>query len=576
MKRGDADAAVEAATARALELARRRDPASLVEAAEAIEAVRALAPSRIVAAKLAHAEGYVRYLRNEEHAPVRALDRAASLFPRDHPLRARVFDTLGAYFHHTAGDLHRARDAYQLAYDDKRALVDREGLEAMWHELSVSAGNLSWIEIALERWEEAERWTRVDLELDAAWGHLGRDRENARVRATLLGQLARIALERRPHARDEILDHLERSLAAAPAGSYTEAHLWLDAARVRWRLGDRDDAERLLARATELARTGGYPQLEPDLRFLRGQLGGDGVKDPEDRRFLTAYADLEAARAAFAELHQHADECEVVHQMASLLHQVGRAADAKRAILERGLPVAERHLAGSRQPLPRLEALLAWIDPEAPIAVRERRARGGVPAETYLRRRGERRERAVVTCDLRGFAALADAAVDPAAAIATLDRYLRAIGEVILDAGGVIEAYVGDDVLASVDDAATAARVAIAARRRVDELALEGRLLGEPALALAVGVAAGPVIAGTVGFPGKLQEGIVGATVDLARRLLRVAGAGEIVVDRATATAVRGACRTRKLGARAGLDRTPAWLLLGAEHGERRQRRRGG
>ena len=58
-------------------------------------------------------------------------------------------------------------------------------------------------------------------------------------------------------------------------------------------------------------------------------------------------------------------------------------------------------------------------------------------------------------------------------------------------------------------------------------------------LGIGVSVASGPVTVGIIGGEGRLEYAAVGQTVNLAARLCEQAGAGDILVDDATAELVR-------------------------------------
>jgi class 3 adenylate cyclase len=569
----------EAVAALAFLLGRQRRGPTLDEAAERIAAAQALRGlPKIGQARLAHAEGYILYQQGKERLPVVVLNHAVDLFPRDHRFRPRVFDTLGQYFQHTAGDLDRARAYYEHAYIGKQELVATWGMVEMWEDLALSSGNLGRLELTLERWAEAEKWTRIDLELEEQYGAAARPpddetvtpaqrTESVRVRAMMLGQLARIALGRGPSELSQASGYLAQAMSLVPSGSYTEVTLWFDWARVALGLGDRIEAERRIARAEALATAGKYDHLHSYVSLIRGQVMGDGLTSATDPRFVAACASLDDAMAKFAGATQPQEQCETISVKAELLRKVGRVEEARRLVLDRGIPLAERSLFGQLQPLARLENLLAELDPGELAQVRARRMRGGIPAEEHTGRlRGERRSITVWTCDIRGFAAYCDEH-DDAEVVATLNRFFRALGEPILAADGFIDKYVGDNILAYFTSASTAAGIALRALQIVDQLNTEWQHLHKEPLEIGIGIASGEAIVGSVGFAGKLEHTIIGSTVNLACRLVGLAGPGEIAIDQATARALRGEFRTAPWGRGKvklkGFDPQPVFKLLG-------------
>ncbi len=138
---------------------------------------------------------------------------------------------------------------------------------------------------------------------------------------------------------------------------------------------------------------------------------------------------------------------------------------------------------------------------------------------------GEMRTVSILFADLRGFTALSEA-LGPAGMVRLLNDYFSFMADVIREHGGVIDKYIGDAVMALFgaplsrgDDAARAIR---AARDMIRALALFNapRLAaGEPPVDIGIGLATGPVIAGTIGSPDRLNYTVIGDAVNLAARL---------------------------------------------------------
>lgn len=576
-------------------LGRSRNPSDLDRALVHVQEAQSWPDlPRVVQARLAHAEGYVLYQQGREHSPVLALNRAVELFPPHHHLRARVFDTLGAYFHATIGDLVRARSYYERAYAEKERLVEKYGESEMWEGLAITSGSLGRLELTLERWAEAEKWTMVDLDLEQRHGASSRPtddlevtpaqrKESLRARAMLHGQLARIELGRAGTDRDaparqradRAVQHLETALKLVPAGTYTEVTLWFDSARAQIVLGDIVAAEQRLARADELAAKGKFAHFDPYIRHVRAQLLTEGLVDPLSSRLSVALSELDEAMAKFTGANQPQEECEVVFTKALVLHRVGQDEAARKIITGRGMSIAENKLFGQLQPLARLEALLGRIDPAALAEVKAARMRGGLPSEEHTGRlRGERKVITVWTCDIRGFAAYCMAHEDDEV-VATLNRFFATLGEPIIAAGGVIDKYVGDNILAYFPTAASAAGVALGALHRVESLNTEWEHLFKQTLEIGIGLSTGQAVVGTVGFASKLEHTIIGKTVNLACRLVGVAKGGEIAIDEETRRALGPGFLTRPVGSSGRVDlkgfgKVPAWLLTGRAEGEPR------
>jgi class 3 adenylate cyclase len=149
----------------------------------------------------------------------------------------------------------------------------------------------------------------------------------------------------------------------------------------------------------------------------------------------------------------------------------------------------------------------------------------------------ERKVATVLFADLVGSTALGGSQ-DPERTRVMLDRFYGAMAEEIELAGGTVEKFVGDAVMAAFgapaaleDHAERALHAALAMQRRL------GELFGDE-LALRIGVNTGEVV---VGRPREGSSFVTGDAVNVGARLEQAAGPGEILVGERTAAAVRGA-----------------------------------
>jgi class 3 adenylate cyclase len=156
--------------------------------------------------------------------------------------------------------------------------------------------------------------------------------------------------------------------------------------------------------------------------------------------------------------------------------------------------------------------------------------RGTEPAE-------ERKLATVLFADLVGSTALGSEQ-DPERTRVLLDRFYEAMAEEIELAGGTVEKFVGDAVMAAFgapaaleDHAERALHAALGMQRRLRELFADR-------LALRIGVNTGEVV---VGRPREGSSFVTGDGVNVGARLEQAAGPGEILVGERTAAAVRGA-----------------------------------
>ena len=149
----------------------------------------------------------------------------------------------------------------------------------------------------------------------------------------------------------------------------------------------------------------------------------------------------------------------------------------------------------------------------------------------------ERKLTTVLFADLVGSTELASGQ-DPERVRALLDRFYDAMAAEVGRAGGTIEKFVGDAVMAAFgapaaheDDAERALHVALGMQRRMAEL-FGGRL------ALRIGVNTGDVV---VGRPREGSSFVTGDAVNVCARLEQAAGPGEILAGERTVAAVGGA-----------------------------------
>ncbi|HEY0966561.1 MAG TPA: adenylate/guanylate cyclase domain-containing protein [Opitutaceae bacterium] len=171
---------------------------------------------------------------------------------------------------------------------------------------------------------------------------------------------------------------------------------------------------------------------------------------------------------------------------------------------------------------------------------------------------GEERVVTMLFADLRGFTSLSEK-VEPRELVALLNRYLERMSRAIEAEGGVIDKFIGDEIMAlfgaplAVDDGADRAiRAALAMRQALAELNREFAAEGRPQLGFGVGINTARVIAGNIGSERRRNYSVVGDGVNLAARLQgltrNAAFAADILVSAETLAATRGHYTTRDLG----------------------------
>jgi adenylate cyclase len=138
---------------------------------------------------------------------------------------------------------------------------------------------------------------------------------------------------------------------------------------------------------------------------------------------------------------------------------------------------------------------------------------------------GNEREIAIMFVDIRGFTTLAEGLL-PYDVVFILNRYFAAVGRSVESVGGRIDKFLGDGVMAlfGIDSGAAAGcRGALAAARLISQRMgeLNASLSGEldQPLRIGIGIHAGPIIIGEMGYGGTSSTTAIGDAVNTASRL---------------------------------------------------------
>ena len=179
---------------------------------------------------------------------------------------------------------------------------------------------------------------------------------------------------------------------------------------------------------------------------------------------------------------------------------------------------------------------------------------------------GEEREVSVVFADLAGFTTFSETR-SPTEVIGMLNEYWGAVVPVIDAAGGVIEQFAGDGVMAIFNAGADQPDHATRAARTGLAIVAAGRPLAAvhpdwPVFR--VGVNTGPAVVGNVGSDARRSFAAIGDATNTAARLMAIGEPGQVVVGRATWDALGANRAGQPLGAvRVKGKRAPveAWRL---------------
>ncbi len=147
--------------------------------------------------------------------------------------------------------------------------------------------------------------------------------------------------------------------------------------------------------------------------------------------------------------------------------------------------------------------------------------------------------------DMRGFTTISEQ-LEPDVVAAMLNEHLAVMTSIIRDAGGTVDKFVGDEVVAFFgaplqrsDHALLAVRTALRMQQAQQEIMQAWQARGLPPVPIGIGVGTGEVIVGNIGSAQMMNYTAIGPDVNLAARLCGAAEPNQILINHATYTAVR-------------------------------------
>jgi adenylate cyclase len=164
-------------------------------------------------------------------------------------------------------------------------------------------------------------------------------------------------------------------------------------------------------------------------------------------------------------------------------------------------------------------------------------------------------EASVLFADLVGFSAFAERS-DPEEVAELLEGYFNQAVAAVFDAGGTLDKFIGDAImaffgapLAQPDHARRAVEAAVRLQRDLATWNRERASGGQPEVTARIAINSGPVVVGDVGSATRVDYTVLGNTVNVAARLEQfVARPGDVVIGDETRRLVDGAFDTEPLG----------------------------
>ncbi|MBV9110329.1 MAG: HAMP domain-containing protein [Gemmatimonadetes bacterium] len=169
---------------------------------------------------------------------------------------------------------------------------------------------------------------------------------------------------------------------------------------------------------------------------------------------------------------------------------------------------------------------------------------------------GETRTVTTLFADVRGFTAMTEG-MEPQRVIGLLNEVMERAADAVEAEGGVVDKFVGDEIMAvfgapmsTGDDADRAVRAALRIREGLAALNEDRAARGEPPLEMGIGVNSGRAVAGNMGSTGRLNYTVLGESVNVASRLCDQARPGEILVVEPFLRELRASVDAEPLGPR--------------------------
>ncbi len=133
----------------------------------------------------------------------------------------------------------------------------------------------------------------------------------------------------------------------------------------------------------------------------------------------------------------------------------------------------------------------------------------------------DQQEVTILCCDIRGFTPLSER-LSPSQLIAFINRLLERLTKVVTDHGGVIDKFLGDAILCifeGTDSAQRGVDCGVGLLNSVHLFNDEEVKRGGQSVQIGIGIHTGQVILGTIGSSQRMDSTVLGATVNMAKRL---------------------------------------------------------
>jgi len=138
---------------------------------------------------------------------------------------------------------------------------------------------------------------------------------------------------------------------------------------------------------------------------------------------------------------------------------------------------------------------------------------------------GERRDLSVLFCDIRNFTSLAEG-IPPEASVELLNEFFTAMTEVVFASGGLVDKFIGDQIMAfwgapveCREHAAAACGAALAMLEEFARVRQQCETKHQRSIDCGLGINSGPMVVGNIGSAQRFAYTVIGDNVNVAARL---------------------------------------------------------
>jgi adenylate cyclase len=153
---------------------------------------------------------------------------------------------------------------------------------------------------------------------------------------------------------------------------------------------------------------------------------------------------------------------------------------------------------------------------------------------------GRKEQVTVLFSDIRGFTSISETH-EATEVVEQLNEYLALMTPIVFSNHGIIDKFVGDEIMAYYgapvypeEHAWRAVKTAMEMQEALSTLRIKWAEQGKPDIQIGIGINTGPVIMGNIGSEQYMDFTLIGDNVNLGARLCSLAGPGEILVSSST------------------------------------------